>query len=261
MIYWGPNQLHSREMTSHYHSEYRRQQIRERSIGLFVFCFLIGFVTFSGAILAYYFIPNPDLLFEPVRQDRSSVPRNRLVQISMLDSVFYVPVSILKRVKRRVFGTVDQIDVQIPWPYDHLAVISGTVEDTADFRDWILITLIPQPDRVPPDQRFLTVDKYFLASESAKTAHGLLKYDYKTGSPYQDLQLFVDPRGGKNPVVIRCDLKASSLGPILCERELPITQSITARIRFARTHLEDWQHIERIATNVIRALMRRTVVN
>jgi len=146
-------------MTSHHHSEYRRQRIRERSIGLLVFGFLIVFVTFAGAILAYYFIPNPDLLFASNKQDDNSVPRNRLVQISMLDSVFFVPVSILKRVKRRMFGTVEQIDVQIPWPYDHLAVISGTVEDTADFADWVLITLIPRPDRVSFDQRFLTVDK------------------------------------------------------------------------------------------------------
>jgi hypothetical protein len=248
-------------MTSHYHSEYRRQRVRERSIGLFVFCFLVVFVTFAGAILAYYFIPNPDLLFGSARQDRDSVPGNRLVQISMLDSVFYVPLSILKRVKRRVFGTVEQIDVEIPWPYDHLAVISGTVENTSDFSDWVLITLVPRPDRVPFDQRFLTLDKYYLAGAPTKTAHGLLKYDYKPDSPYSDLQLFVDTRVGKYPAVIRCDLKASSLGPILCERELFITRAITARVRFARTHLEDWRHIEGIATNVIRALMRRTVVN
>jgi hypothetical protein len=248
-------------MTSHHHSEYRRQRIRERSIGLLVFGFLIVFVTFAGAILAYYFIPNPDLLFASNKQDDNSVPRNRLVQISMLDSAFFVPLSILKRVKRRVFGTVDQIDVQIPWPYDHLAVISGTIEDTADFGDWVLITLQPRPDRVPFDQRFLTVDKYYLAGPSAKTRHGLLKYDYKPGSPYGDLQLFVDNRVGKNPAVIRCDLKASSLGPILCEREIPVTRAISARIRFARTHLDEWQSIEGISTNVIQALMRRTVVN
>jgi len=66
---------------------------------------------------------------------------------------------------------------------------------------------------------------------------------------------------GKNPAVIRCDLKASNLGPILCERELPVTGAITARVRFARTHLEDWQRIEGISTSVIQALMRRTVVN
>jgi hypothetical protein len=243
-------------MTSHYHSEYRRQRIQQRSIGLFLFCFLIGFVTFAGAILAYYFIPNPDLLFASSRQDPA--PRNRLVQISMLDSVFYVPVSILKRVKRRVFGAVEQVDVQIPWPYDHLAVISGTVEETADFRDWVMITLIPRPDRVVPDQRFLTVDKYYLAGPPAQTASGLLKYDYKSDSPYQDLQLFVDARAGNDVAVIRCDLKASSLGPILCERELPITNVITARIRFARAHLEDWQQIEKIAANIIQALLRRT---
>jgi hypothetical protein len=38
------------------------------------------------------------------------------------------------------------------------------------------------------------------------------------------------------------------------------SELITARIRFARTHLEDWREIERVAKSVIRALLRRTVV-
>jgi hypothetical protein len=245
-------------MTSHYHSEYRRQRVRERSLGLFVLCFLVGFVLFAGAILAYYFIPNPDLLLSPERQDTR--PRNRLVQISMLDTVFYVPASLLRRVKRRMFGSVEQIDVQIPWPYDHLAVISGTVEDTADFDDWVLIAFVPKPNRASPDERFPMVDKYYFAGAPSQV-NGMSRYDYRPDSPYKDLQLYVDSRSQGKPVVIRCDLKASSLGPKLCEREVAITPGITARIRFARKHIEDWQQIERIAMSVIRALMRRTVVN
>jgi hypothetical protein len=245
-------------MSSHYHSEYRRQRIRERSLGLFVFCFLVGFVLFAGAILAYYFIPNPDLLFSSKQQDTR--PRNRLVQISMVDTVFYVPVSLLRRVKRRMLGTVEQIDVQIPWPYDHLAVISGTVEDTADLDDWVLITFIRRPNRVSPDERFPTADRYYFAGPPSQV-HGMLRYDYRPDSPYRDLQLYVDSRTESKPAVIRCDLRASSLGPKLCERELAITPAIAARIRFARKHIEDWRRIERIAASVTRALMRRTVAN
>jgi hypothetical protein len=246
-------------MISQYHSDYRRRRVRERSVGLFIFFFLIGFVIFSGTILAYYFIPNPDLLFSSAEEDQR--PRNRLVQISLAGSEFYVPASILKRVKRRVFGTVDQIDVQIPWPYDHLAVISGTLEDTADIRDWVLITLIPRQNRIPPDDRYASVDRYYFAGPPTEEPKGLLRYDFKADSAYKDLQLFVDKRSGGKPAAIRCDLKASSLGPILCERELPAAAGITARIRFARTHLEDWQEIEAIAGNVIRALLRRMTVN
>jgi hypothetical protein len=246
-------------MMSHYHSDYRRQRLRERSVGFFIFFFLIGFVIFSGAILAYYFIPNPDLLFSSGEEDQR--PRNRLVQISLSGSEFYVPASILKRVKRRVFGTVDQIDVQIPWPYDHLAVISGTVKDTADIRDWVLITLIPRQNRIAPDDRYASIDKYYFDGPPTEEPNGLLRYDFKANSPYKDLQLFIDKSSRAKPAAIRCDLKASSLGPILCERELPATADITARVRFARNHLEDWQEIERIAGNVIRALLRRTIVN
>jgi hypothetical protein len=253
------NHSKPKQVISHYHTQYRRQRLRERSIGFIIFFFLIGFVLFSGAILAYYFIPSPDLLFSTAEEKQR--PGNRLVQISMLETDFYIPDSILKRVKQRVFGSVEQIDVQIPWPYDHLAVISGTVEDTTDFRDWVLITFVPRPNRMPPDERYTTVDKYFFAGPPSADPSGLLKYDYKADSPYRDLQLFVDARPGRKTAAIRCDVKASSLGPILCERELPVTAAITARIRFARGHLDEWMEIEGIAANVTRALLRRTMAD
>src|SRR5688572_23649112 len=41
LVYCASNQLHAPVMSSHYHSEYRRQRIRERSIGLFVLCSLL----------------------------------------------------------------------------------------------------------------------------------------------------------------------------------------------------------------------------
>jgi hypothetical protein len=39
-----------------------------------------------------------------------------------------------------------------------------------------------------------------------------------------------------------------------------VSKLITARIRFARPHLEDWREIDRVTGSVIRALLRRTVV-
>jgi hypothetical protein len=243
---------------SHYHSHYQRQRFRQRSLGLLVFFCLAAFMIFSGSIMAYYFMPGSDLLFNA--ETGGQHPRNRLIQISFGGEEFYVPVSILKRVKRRMFGSVEQIDVQIPWPYDHLAVISGTVQQTADIRDWVLITLVPKANRKPPDERFDTIDKYYFAGPPVQQASNLWRYDYRADSPYKDLQLFVDRARAGAPAAIRCDLRASSLGPTLCEREVMASELITARIRFARTHLEDWREIERVAKSVIRALLRRTVV-
>ncbi|MGH6875118.1 MAG: hypothetical protein ACREDW_08875, partial [Aestuariivirgaceae bacterium] len=97
---------------THYHSQYHRQRSRERSIVLFVFFFLAAFMIFSGSILAYYFIPSSGLLFDA--QGDARRPHNRLIQISFAGEAFYVPASILKRVKRPMFGSVEQIDVQIP---------------------------------------------------------------------------------------------------------------------------------------------------
>lgn len=220
---------------------------------------LVVFMIASGTILAFYFIPHPDLLLASKRDERA--PGNRLVHLSFLESEFYVPQSILKRAKRRMLGAVDQIDVQIPWPYDHLAVISGKVELTGDIREWVLLTFVPTPDRVPPDQRFLTSDRYYFAGPGEKDRSGLVRHDFKPDSPYRDLQLYVHEGESGSRRVIRCDLEASSLGPILCEREIAATDKITARIRFARTNLDDWPEIERVSQGVIRALLRSTAVH
>ena len=244
---------------SQYRSEYHRQRFRQRSLGVVGLLLLVAFMIASGIILAFYFIPNPDLLLSSQRDQKPA--GNRLVHLSFLGSDFYVPQSILKRAKRRMLGTVDQIDVQIPWPYDHLAVISGTVELTGDISDWVLLTFVANPERVPPDERVLTSDRYYFAGPGEKDSSGLLRYDFKPESPYRDLQLYVHEGETGSRRVIRCDLKASSLGPILCEREIAATEKITARIRFARTNLEDWQDIERISRGVIRALLRKSAID
>jgi hypothetical protein len=244
---------------SQYRSEYHRQRFRQRSLGVIGLLLLVAFMIASGIIFAFYFVPNPDLLLSS--KDGEKAPSNRLVHLSFLESDFYVPQSILKRAKRRMLGTVDQIDVQIPWPYDHLAVISGKVQLTGDIREWVLLTFVPNPDRVPPDERVLTSDRYYFSGPGEKDRAGLLRYDFKPDSPYHDLQLYVHEDATGSRRVIRCDLKVSSLGPILCEREITVTEKITARIRFARTNLEDWQEIERVSQSVIRALLRRLTVD
>jgi hypothetical protein len=246
-------------MMGQYRSEYRRQRFRQRSLGIIGLLLLVAFMIASGIILAYYFIPNPDLLLSS--KSAQKAPGNRLVHLSFLGSDFYIPQSILKRAKRRMLGGVEQIDVMIPWPYDHLAVISGTVELTGDIREWVLLTFVANPNRVHPDARLLTTDRYYFAGPGRQDRSGLLRYDFKPDSPYRDLQLYVHGTDSEAPQVIRCDLKASSLGPILCEREIAATEKITARIRFARTNLDDWQDIERVSHSVIRALLRRTMIN
>jgi hypothetical protein len=220
---------------------------------------LVAFMITSGIILAFYFVPHPDLLLSPKSAEQA--PGNRLVHLSFLGSDFYVPQSILKRAKRRLLGTVDQIDVQIPWPYDHLAVISGTVKLTGDIRDWVLLTFVANPDRVHPDERVVTSDRYYFAGPGVEDKSGLVRYDFRPDSPYRDLQLYVHEGSDGSRKVIRCDLKASSLGPILCEREIAATDRITVRLRFARSHLQDWQDIERVSRSVIQALLRRSTVN
>ena len=236
-------------------SNYHRRRLRQRSLGLIVLLFLGAFMLASGTILAFYFIPNPDLLLSSKGGEKPA--GNRLVHLSFLGSDFYVPQSILKRAKRRMLGTVEQIDVQIPWPYDHLAVISGTVELTGDIRNWVLLTFVPNPDRVPPDERVATSDRYYFAGPGEKDSSGLTRYDYKPRIRPTAIcnSMFRKARPGSRRV-IRCDLNASSLGPILCEREVqPRKRSQPASASRAPTS-KTGRTSNRISRRVIRALLR-----
>ncbi len=233
--------------------DHHRQRVRERSVGWIVLLFVSVFVTLSGGILAFYFIPHPELLFERPEE----TPGNRLVHVSFEGAEFFIPQSILKRIKKPVLGAVQQIDVQIPWPYDHLAVISGRVEPTSDLRDWVLLTFEPRAGRKSPDERFQTTDRYYFAGPPQPDETGLMRYEFRPDSPYRDLQVFVDRSEAGKQFVIRCDLKASSLGPILCERMLDISGRIVARARFARSNLANWKEIQSVSQGVVRALLRR----
>lgn len=237
------------------HRDYHRQRVRERSVGWIVVVLLAAFMTVSGGILAYYFIPHPELIFASQEQQG---PGNRLVHVAFQGSDFYIPQSILKRTKKPVLGAVQLIDVQIPWPYDPLAVISGTVELTGDIRDFVLITFEPRSERKTPDERFNTSDRYYFEGSPQPAIAGLMRYEYRKDSPYHDLQIFVDSSMPGRPQVLRCDSKPSSLGPILCEREIAVSDRIEARIRFARSNLENWKEIQTVAQGVIAALLRKS---
>ena len=74
---------------------------------------------------------------------------------------------------------------------------------------------------------------------------------FAEGSPYADSELIAD-YGANPPAAIRCDLKPSVLGPILCDRMIRISAAIMGRLRFTRGNAGDWREIE----NAVLALTR-----
>ena len=81
---------------------------------------------------------------------------------------------------------------------------------------------------------------------------GLVLKKFKSDSPYTDSELLVAATGE----VIRCDKKPSVLGPIICERFLPVTQGVMARVRFSRQRLGEWKDIDETAQILLKEFMR-----
>ncbi|MGB9142742.1 MAG: hypothetical protein WCB71_11155, partial [Aestuariivirga sp.] len=70
--------------------------------------------------------------------------------------------------------------------------------------------------------------------------------------PYTDSELLVAQTGE----VIRCDRKPSVLGPIICERFLPFSEGVMARIRFSRQRLEEWKDMGETAKILLKEFAR-----
>ncbi len=221
---------------------------RERSPGLIALFGLMMFFLLAGGIIAYYFIPNPDLLF--ARRNGQPISTEP-VRIAFNEGELLVPRNLIARTKRRTpLGGVRQVDLQLPWPYVP-RMPTKRPEEATSLDDHILMTFEPDDGSAAALQRFEKIYPHYFEGEPTQTQYKLTRYSFAAQSPYADLELFVG-RLNTRPAFIRCDLKASSLGPILCERTIKITAKTTVRYRFSRSHLPQWKLIDATVTRLVR---------
>ncbi len=220
--------------------------MRESSLLVPVVMTLSVLVVLASAILAFYFFPSPDLL---IPHGGNADGGRHDVRIALDDGELVVPYGIVARIKRRTLGSVEQVDLQVPWPYD-AARLPQSPEQARNLSDWIILTFEPREKLIAPAERLEKIYKVYFDGPPSPAPGGLERYRFAPGSPYADLELFVssDPH---QPALIRCDLKPSSLGPTLCEARVPVSDVTMMRYRFAEPHLADWRQIDALA----RALM------
>jgi len=225
--------------------------MRENSLLVPVVMTLSVLVVLASAILAFYFFPNPELLLP--HHDETGSGR-RLVQIAIDDGTLVVPYGIVARIKRRTLGSVEQVDLQVPWPYD-VNKLPNSPEQARDLKDWVILTFEPRDRLTAPAERFDKIYKVYFDGEPLPGPAGLTRYRFKPNSPYADLELFVstDPN---QPALIRCDLKPSSLGPILCEARVPVSDATMMRYRFAEIHLDQWRQIDALSRALLLEFFR-----
>jgi len=223
-----------------------RNRMRERSVGVLVLLALASFVAVAGSIFAYYFLPNPDLLLGKGDND----PRTRkLTHIKLEDIELLIPSNLVARVKRRALGGVRQVDMEIPWPFDPNATIPPP-EEVTDHTDQLILTFMPRTSELSFTERFDGIYRPYITHRPTKVEAGLSRYPFSTNSPYADIEYYVG-KIGSTTLYIKCELRASSLGPKLCSNTIKVSPKTSLRYRFARNHLAQWRDIDHTARQLL----------
>ncbi len=220
--------------------------MRERSVGVMALIGLLGFVAVAGTIFAYYFLPNPGLL---LGTDESDTRKRKLLHVALSDVELLVPSNLVARVKKRTLGGVQQVDLKIPWPFDPTAEIPPP-EEITDHSNQLLLTFMPTPVGPSEPERFAGIYEPYIAGPPVKMQAGLSRYKFATNSPYADIEYYVG-KIGSTTIYLKCELRASSLGPQLCSHTVKTSKQTSLRYRFARGHLAQWREIHHTAKQLL----------
>ena len=234
-----------------HHESHRARRSRERSLAALLLFALMLFVAIAGVVLAFLFIPNPRLLFQ---EPETGPVANRLVAVDLEGVRLNLPEQLIARVERTILGGGRKIDLRIPWPYDP-AALSARQAPATDVSDFVLITLEARGTQQTHEALLDPVYRVYFTDSEARGA-ALVAHRFRAAAPYADSELVVDYRENP-PAAMRCDLKPSVLGPVLCDRLQIPAAGLIARIRFSREHIAKWKDIDRLARALLEGIVQR----
>ena len=225
-----------------HHNRYRLERARERSLVYLVLFVAMLFFGLAGTVLAILFIPHPSLLFSRGELGKTT---DATISASIEDMSFLFPAPVVGDVQTSLLRKTERIDLKWPWPLARQE-LTTVREPPADINNWIIATLEPRNGRTGFDERLQPIYSNYLTAEQARE-QGLTIRRFKDNSPYSDSELLVSDKGN----VMRCDRKESVLGPIVCERLVPLSPGVMMRLRFARRRAAEWAEIETTATTLM----------
>ena len=225
----------------------QRVSLKQRSIWVIMSIMLIGFIASAGTIMAYYFLPNQDLLFG---ERKSAGSMDKLIHVEYNEDEYIIPEPFVRHVERTVIGGVKRIEVRVPWPYwsgDRKPIFADALNRLSGS---LFISFEPRPDDLTPEQRIARVYYRYFAGAPVPTAEGTERYTFRSNSPFPFAELHKGTLNGR-PVIIRCEPGSERSGPSLCESEIPLNQTTMARYRFHRSHLPEWRSLDKTARELI----------
>jgi hypothetical protein len=232
-----------------HHQRHQSRRARQRSAAMLFVSVLMVLVLFAGALIAYYFIPNPSLLFARQAGETSRVT----IEVVIAETPLIIPERYVARVDRQLFGSAQRVDLILPWPFD--PKLEGTLPASTAPDNTIVLTLRPLTSGKLPDDRLAEIYPVYVESK-AKAEGDLTRHTFRPDSPYADSELYVDETA-RPPLVIRCDLKPPAIGPLLCNRQAKLTSAIELRVRFAKHELADWRRIWTATESLAQSLIRK----
>ncbi len=224
-----------------------KASLRRRSLGIVVLMLVCGFVFSAGSILAFYFLPNPNLLFgeEPLAGDA-----DKLLHVEFRGDEFVMPEPVVRSIDRGVTGKVRRIELRVPWPFEAEKIKGLTASQLNELDGSLFISFEVSANKLTTADHFNKIIRRYVAGQPEATPSGLVKYQFSESSPYANEELFVGEFNGKQ-VNYRCARDDGKYGPSLCSRVIPVKEKLIARYRFHRQYLQDWIALEATSRELI----------
>ncbi len=238
------------DFTPLYAQQYNTQKVispQKHSIGILILLMLAGFVLLTGSIIAYYFLPNQDLL---LGERKSAGSMNKLIHVEYGGDEYLIPEPFVRKVKRGVLGGIKRIDIRLPWPYwsgDRRLIYADSLSELTGS---LFISFEPRKDNLTPEQRFSRIYFRYFDGPPVATPIGANRYVFASDSPYPQAELYHGALLGRQ-VLIRCEATGERQGPSLCESEIPLNSKVLARYRFHRSHMKEWRELDKTAHELI----------
>jgi len=212
---------------------------------------LIGLFSTAGAVMAYYFLKNPDLLLPGSAKAK---PDKAAIHLTFQGGEFLIPGYLVSRIKRSPLRVVKKINLTIPlgWTVDNPARV---FDDSSTSSQWIFATIDKPDSTLSLVKRLRKIYRHYITAPASRHHTGLYNYQFKASSPYSNLELFTDNL--QSPTLfIRCEIRKSALGIKLCSRTITISDKLELRYSFTRSQLGNWQQVHQTMKRLLGTIYR-----
>ena len=216
---------------------------------------LVGLFSAAGAIMAYYFLKNPDILF--AGKNQTSVTANP-IKLKFEDGDFSIPEYLVRKVRRSPLRKVKKISLVVPidWSANHAPV---AFTSKSDLSQWLLAEIDKRSSFLSDAERLNKIFRLYIADPAIIHSSGLYRYRFKSGSPYDSIELFIDDLQTPK-FIIRCEMQNALDGTRLCNRHLPVSSRLTMLYKFPRSQINQWQQVHRTMETLRGSIFKRNGV-